>query len=73
MPTQKKSKEKKPKKAKDEDSDDYSGGRLLARPPAPPQHALALHKPNWRACWQQTTTRRRRRRRRRASTLRISG
>ena len=44
MPTQKKSKEKKPKKAKDEDSDDYSGGRLPARPPALPQHALARQK-----------------------------
>eukprot|EP00964_Phaeocystis_antarctica_P057011 scaffold33672_cov70-Phaeocystis_antarctica.AAC.5 len=40
MPTQKKSKEKKPKKAKDEDSDDYSGGRLPARPPAP--HSASL-------------------------------
>ena len=36
MPTQKKSKEKKPKKVRDEDSDDYSGGRLPAHPPAPP-------------------------------------
>ena len=36
MPTQKKSKEKKPKKVRDEDSDDYSGGRLPAHPPALP-------------------------------------
>ena len=40
MPTQKKSKEKKPKKTKDEDSDDVSGRRLPARLPAP--HSVRL-------------------------------